>query len=161
MKKIIVVLSLLILFSGAFAQDVTGFIELMKMDLKTKKMAIITEGMHLSEEEAKIFWPLYKEFDAEMDKLFDSNLANIKLYADNFSIMSDEKAKEIGETALKIDKERIKVEQKYLEKISKELSPIIAVRFLQISRQINFLIRLQINSELPLIEKPKEEKKTM
>ncbi len=162
MKKFIVFLSVLAFGSLAIAQDMTSFVELMKMDLKTQKMAIVTEGMELSEEEAQKFWPLYKEFDAEMEKLLDQNLVNIKNYAENYEKMTEDKAKEIGETALKIDEKRIKVEQKYLKKISKEISPIIAVRFLQINRQISFLVRLQINAQLPLIEKPVvEEQKQM
>jgi hypothetical protein len=46
----------------------------------------------------------------------------------------------------------LKLDKKTWQKLSKELSPILAGRFFQVNGQINDLIDLQIASELPLVE---------
>ena len=38
-------------------------------DVRTMKVAIITEVMGFTEEEDRAFWPIYREYDLEMSKL--------------------------------------------------------------------------------------------
>ena len=146
MKKLLILFVLVFSFSLQ-AQD--DFIELLRQDLKTQKVAIITETMNFTEEESNIFWPVYREYDFEMTTLADEDLAIIKDYAENFEKMTDAKAKELMDRAMKVDEKRIKLRKKYFKEFQKVLPAIRAARLMQVDNQMSLLIDLQIASELP------------
>jgi hypothetical protein len=145
-------LALMLAAPAAYGQE--DYIELMRSDIKTQKVAIITDAMQLSDEDGAIFWPIYREYDLELSKIGDQRIALIKDYAKNFESMTDEKAKELMERAFKIDEARLKLDKKYYKRVEKELGAIKAARFSQVENQIGLLIDLQIASELPLVSKP-------
>ncbi|MCK6620241.1 MAG: hypothetical protein HUU32_19650 [Calditrichaceae bacterium] len=140
-----------------FAQEVDSFIELLRSDVKTQKKGIITEVMEFSEAEAAAFWPVYRNYEVEQDKLADARIALIKDYAANYKTMVDAKATELMDKAFKFREERLKLQKKYFKEFSKILSPTKAAKWAQLEDQITLLIDLQIASELPLAEKPSEQ----
>jgi len=138
--------------NAAVAQDATSFIELMRKDIRTEKSAIITAAMDFTEEEAAVFWPIYRDYEHEMEKLGDMRLAILRDYANNYETMTDQVAKDLVTRAFKVQEQRLKLDKQIWKKVSKELSPIRAARFFQVNGQINDLIDLQIASELPLVD---------
>lgn len=153
MKKYLVAV-FFIVAPAIFAQDVDSFIELLRSDLRTEKKAIITEVMQFSETEATAFWPIYRKYEFDLDKIGDARIALIKDYADNYQTMTDTKAAELIEKAFKFREERLKLGKKYFREVSTALSPTKAAKWTQLENQIQLLIDLQINAELPLVEKP-------
>ena len=154
MKKLLILLVLVFAFSLQ-AQD--DFIELLRQDLKTQKVAIISEAMDFTEEESNTFWPVYRKYDFESSKLGDESLAIIRDYADNYDKMTDEKAKELMDRNIKLNEQRLKLSKKFYKEFQKVLPAIKATRFIQVDNQLNLLLNLQIASELPLIEAPEEQ----
>ena len=61
--------------------NLSAYAELLRSDVRTQKVAIITEVMGFTEAEDKAFWPIYREYDAEMAKLGDERVALIAEYA--------------------------------------------------------------------------------
>ena len=59
------------------AQSQRAYAELLRSDVRTQKVAIITEVMGFTEAEDTAFWPIYREYDAEMAKLGDERVALI------------------------------------------------------------------------------------
>jgi hypothetical protein len=157
MKKLI--LSAIFLFStfAINAQTTDDMIELLKSDVKTNRKAIITESMTFTEAESKAFWPIYNEFEIELEKLANKRVANIKDYADNYDKMTDEKANKLMETAFEFQQSRDELNETYYKKFAKALSPITASKYMMIENQIQLLIDLSIASELPLVKKPKSD----
>jgi hypothetical protein len=137
-----------------YAQD--DFIELLRQDLKTQKVAIITEAMEFNEAESNTFWPVYRNYDFELSKLGDDRLSIIKDYADNYENMTNEKAKELMDRSIKNQESVLKLRKKYFKEFQKILPVIKAARFMQVENQIGLLINLQIASELPLVSAPDE-----
>ena len=154
MKKVIILL-ILVLTMSLFAQD--DFIELLRQDLKTQKVAIITEAMEFTEDESNAFWPVYRKYDFELTKLGDENLAIIKDYAANYENMTNEKAKELMDRSIKYRENVLKLRKKYFKEFQKVLPAIKAARFIQVENQIGLLVDLQIASELPLVAAPEEQ----
>lgn len=138
--------------SAAYAQY-EAYAELMREDIKTQKVAIMTEAMQLGGEQADVFWPIYREYTSELDKLVDRRIALIKDYAANFTTMTDEKAKEIADASFRLQEDRLKLQKQYYKQVEKELGGVIAARFIQTERIINDMMNLQIAAELPLIQK--------
>ena len=129
-------------------------IELVRSNIQKDKVAIIGAAMNFSAEEAGKFWPIYKGYETELTSVSDQRVALIKDFAANFETMTDAKAKELGETAMGIEKQRMKLKHACFEKLATEMSPVIATRFLQVENQLNMLLDLQLAQQLPLIEKP-------
>lgn len=130
------------------------FLELLRSDLKTDKVALLTEVMEFTPEQANIFWPLYREYDLKLSKLGDERIAILKDYAANYEKMTPEKAKELTERTFKLEEGRIDLLKSYHGKVEKALDPIMAARFAQAERQIQMLVDVQIASQVPLVEKP-------
>jgi hypothetical protein len=154
MYKLLIIIVLLA-SSMLFAQDETTFIELMKSDLKTEKKAVLTEAMGFTEEESVAFWPIYREYELEADKLADQRLALIKEYGTSYDNLTDEKADELIKRSFKLAEERMKLKKKYYDKLKKVMSTVTAAKFVQVENQIQMLMDVEIASALPLIEKPK------
>lgn len=150
MKKWLFVLALLFVANTAYAQE--QYVELLKSDIKTQKVAVITEAMGLEEAQSEPFWQIYRDYDYELAAIVDRRIAIIKDYAASFSSMTDDKAAELAKTSFKIESDRAKLREKYYKKFAKDLSPLVGARWLMIERTINNLMDLQIAAEMPLIQ---------
>jgi DNA anti-recombination protein RmuC len=132
--------------------NIRAYVELLRVDVKTKKAAIFTEIMQFNDQQAAKFWPIYNEYDVELQKLNDQKLAGIQEYAKNYGTMTDEKADELAMLALELEDKRNGLKKTYYEKVREQLGGIIAARFLQIENQLLMVIDLQIASSLPIVE---------
>lgn len=133
--------------------NVGRYSELLRADLRTQKVALITKALDLTREEGDKFWPIYREYDEKLSKIVDARLANIKAYAANYDTMTDAKAADLVKVALRINQDRYELQSKYYKKIAKATSEVVAARFLQIETIVNNLVDLQIGLQLPLIPK--------
>jgi hypothetical protein len=152
MKKALVLLLILSTVGVAlFAQE--SYLELLRSDIRTQKVALITEAMAMTDAEAAVFWPVFRKYDSELAALNDKRIAIIKDYAQNMNQMTAAKADELTGQTFAYFENRVKLQKKYYKEISKALSPILSARFIQIERAINTLLDLQIQSEIPLVKK--------
>jgi len=163
MKKLIILLFVLA-SSMLFAQET--YFELLRQDLSTKKVALITDVMQFTDAEAEVFWPLYREYDFERQKIGDELLKLIKNYAKNFQKLTDEKATELMNKNLDLKGEKNNLNIIYFRKFSNVIAPARAAKFMQVMNQIDLVIDVQLASQIPLIgEKinpiPPEEKNQM
>lgn len=150
MKKLFFVLALLLVAKTAYAQE--QYAELLMSDLKTQKVAVVTEAMALEEGQSDPFWQIYRDYDYELTAIVDQRITLIKDYAASFSAMNDEKAGELAKTSFKLESDRAKLRQKYYKKFAKEVSPLVGARWLMVERTINNLMDLQLAAEMPLIQ---------
>jgi hypothetical protein len=162
MKKLFIILFFLSI-SSIFAQDFNKedfnayYIELLRSDIKFQKKFIVSETMNFSEEDGSVFWPIYKEYESELYKLGDKRLANLKDFAKNYKKMTDLKADEIINQAFNYQEERLKLKRNVYNQIKEKLNPSTAAKFIQLEHQIQLIIDLKINAELPLIKNTSSE----
>ena len=128
------------------------YIELLRTDLNAQKRQIINETMQLDDKQARIFWPIYNAYEADLDKLADEKLAMIQDYAANFLTMTNEKADELAQRVMALDDQKMALRRKYYDLLKKSLPAILVVRFFQVENQIQLLVDLKIASNLPIIE---------
>jgi hypothetical protein len=134
------------------ALNLSAYAELLRSDVRTQKIAIITEVMGFSDGEDAAFWPIYREYDAEMAKLGDERVALIAEYASSYSKLTDPIAEQLARTALDLEGRRQATKAKCYERVKAALSPRTALRFLQVEHQLLLLIDLQISASLPIAE---------
>jgi hypothetical protein len=130
--------------------NLSAYAELLRSDVRAQKVAIITEVMGFTEDEDKAFWPIYREYDADMSKLGDERVALIEEYAKAYDAMTDEVAEKLATRALDLEARRQAARAQCFEKVKKALSPRTALRFLQVEHQLQLLIDLQIAAALPV-----------
>jgi hypothetical protein len=130
--------------------NLSAYAELLRSDVRAEKIAIITEVMGFTEAEDAAFWPIYREYDAEMAKLGDERVALITEYAKNYDQMTDAVADGLATKAIDIAKRRQAVEAKYYERVKAAIKPRQALRYLQVEHQLLLLIDLQIAAALPI-----------
>jgi hypothetical protein len=130
-----------------------AYAELLRSDVRTQKVAIITEVMGFTEAEDAAFWPVYREYDLEMSKLGDERVSLIEEYAANYDKMNDAIADKLATKALDLEARRQAVKAKSYEQVKKVLSPQTALRFLQVEHQLQLVIDLQISASLPIAAK--------
>jgi hypothetical protein len=154
MKKVILLalVACVILPAASATAQVDSYIEMLRTDVRAEKVAVITEVMEFTDEESAAFWPIYREFELELAKIFDMRLANIKKYAENYESIDDALADELIKTSFKNSDKRHKLLTSYYKKFSKALGAKRAAKFMQLEHQIDLLIELQIAANLPLVE---------
>ena len=132
--------------------NIQTYIELLRTDLNAQKRQIISETMQLDDKQARIFWPIYNDYEADLDKLGDEKLAIVQEYATNFLTMTNEKADELAQRVMALDDQRMALRRKYYDLMKKSLPAVLVVRFFQVENQIQLLVDLKIASNLPIIE---------
>ena len=149
-----VLLSLCVSSNVSAAQSSEGnldsYIEKLRADVRADKVAIITDAMQFNDQESKIFWPVYRKYEADITKINDQRLALIKSYSDKFVSMTDADAKAIIDQSLDFDSRRTDVKKKYAEEFQKAgLSSLTLAKFLQLEHRLDLLVDLKVASELP------------
>ena len=129
------------------------YVELMRSDLRAQKVAIITEVMAFTEEEDAKFWPVYRDYEREMAAINDDRIALIKEYADSFETLTDAAADGFAKRALDLEARRGALMAKTYDRVKTVLPPKSAVRFLQVERQIQLILDLQIAASLPVVSR--------
>jgi hypothetical protein len=133
-----------------------SLIESLRADFRADKVAIVTEAMRFNDQDSKVFWPVYRKYEADVTKVNDQRVALIKSYADKFATMTDTDAKAIIEQGLDFESRRTDIKKKYVKEFQKAgLSSLTVAKFLQLEHRLDLLVDLKIASELPsLLIKP-------
>jgi len=164
MKKLIITL-FIISITSIFSQDINKqdfnsyYVELLRSDVKTQKKFLVSQAMKFSEEDASIFWPIYKEYKIELDKLGDNRISNIRDFANNYEKMTNQIADKIIDQAFNYQKERLELKRNMYDKLKNKFNSSTAAKFIQLEHQIQLIVDLKINAELPLIKKTSNESK--
>ncbi len=142
--------------AGDAPDDLRAYIEILRSDLNSAKVRIINESLRLTEEEATVFWPIYRKYEAEFFGLGDRRLELTEEFAafQNAESRDPDQARLIADKWFALKEDRLKLWKKYYNKISKALSPIRAAQFIQIEHEIALYIDLSIASEMPLLGGP-------
>ncbi len=82
MKKLLfIIVALLLVNTVAYGKDVDAYIELLKSDVRTQKVAIISEALQFTDEESSVFWPVHREYELDLSKIIDDRIELIRDYA--------------------------------------------------------------------------------
>jgi len=149
LKKVIIVV--FVLSAMVFAQE-QSYIEVLKSDINTQRRALITAAMEFNAEEEEKFWPIYKEYEVEYDKMMDQEIQLIKEYAESYENMGEEVAGQIAKKSFQIDKEQLAMSEKYFKKFSGELGVRRAVKLQMVFNRIELMISLQKAATIPVLE---------
>src|SRR5262245_58445595 len=140
--------------SGAELSDnMYNQLQLLCTDLNSAKVDLVNRVMKLSADDAKKFWPIYRDYQTDLNKLATKRAEFIAEFVKSHGDGSfdNDKAKSMAKRWFDGENERLDLLQKYHKKVGENLSAIQAAQFLQIEHQIGILIDLTIASEMPKV----------
>ena len=136
--------------SDTFAQQERDQIELMLAQIRTNRQAIVTENLDLTAAESDVFWPLYRQFQNDRATMVDRTMKMLTEFRDNFDVLSEEQAKALVDEYFKIQKEELRLNEKYLREFRKILSQKKTLRYFQIENKLDAIIDYDLSQVIPL-----------
>lgn len=127
-------------------------IAVLRQDVQADKTEIITRNMNFTEEQAKAFWPVYRDYAHEQQQIGDQRVALIKDYAANYDKIDDTQADSYIQRAVKYDDEVASLRKKYIPKFKKAIGARQTAKFLQVDNRLNLLVNVQLAALLPIIK---------
>ena len=150
-KNTIITLFFFIITININAQSENDYIEVVRSVLKTEKKVFIAQVMELTDEESGPFWLLYNEYDYKLSLVQNKRINAIKLYAEEYGILTDEKADEIWNEVMDFKTSSLKLEKEYYKKFKKLLSAAKATKYFQAENKIEAMVASNLAEEIPLM----------
>lgn len=145
MKKIIILcLSLLWVSSVAWAQDEAEA----RRKIESARIALITERLDLSPDQAEKFWPIYREYYQQRDALrkdFQDARGNVS--REN---LTEEESQRLLQLGMKMKEQQLTLEKKYSERLTNIISSrqLLALRKAEDDFRRMLLERLEKRREM-------------
>jgi hypothetical protein len=132
----------------------TSDMEILRDKVKADKKLVVAQNMTLTDAEAKLFWPIYDAYQADLAVI---NQRIAKLVTDyaaayNAGPVSDVTAKTLMDEGLAIEQAEVQLRQSYVPKLGKALPAGKTARYLQIESKIRAVIRYDLATNIPLVE---------
>ena len=118
MKKTILVLMLLMSTVLLKAQPGIGD---KKEKIEALKVGYLTKQLNLTADEAKVFWPVYNQYDAEMEVIRKGRLTELMNAKINFDEMSDADVAKTIDNEFNYQQQELNIRKKYNEEFKKVL----------------------------------------
>jgi hypothetical protein len=128
--------------------------QILRDKIKADKKLVVATNMELTESEAKGFWPIYDQYQKDLQKI-NRRIANLlESYAADFrgKSLTDEKAKKLIEEAVAIEQAEANLKSTYAPKLSKVLPVRKVARYLQIENKIRAVVKYELATGVPLVQ---------
>src|SRR5262244_3516577 len=116
--------------------------QILREKIKADKKLLVAANMELTESEAKGFWPVYDQYQKDLQKINQRVVKVIESYAEDYRnhSLTDEKARKLIDEALAIDKAEAGLKSTYAPKLAGVLPARKAMRYLQIENKIRAVV---------------------
>ena len=110
--------------------------------------------MVLSESEAGKLWPVYEEYQKDLQGTNERLRRLLETYAEDYrsKSMTDEKAKQLLDEWIAIEQEEGKRRSAFAPKVLAALPAKKAARYLQIENEYRIMLRYDLAATVPLVE---------
>jgi DNA-directed RNA polymerase subunit F len=126
--------------------------EILIQKIKADKKLLVAGNMDLSDAEAKQFWPLYEDYQKELEQTNQRIGKTIMEYAEAFNKgpIPNETAKKLLDEVLVIEEAEAKTKRAYADKVAKVLPAAKTARSIQIETKMRALLRAELAKRVPL-----------
>jgi len=120
--------------------------------INDKRNTALAFNMSFTDQERDAFWPLYREYRVAMNNVGSRKLDVIIDYADHVDTMTEARAKRLLDQSFAVQKEAIKVKEKYVRRFRRILPQTKVVRLMQLENRMDTMIDIKISEGIPLME---------
>jgi aminopeptidase N len=142
----------------ATAQDERAQVQSMRADeqiilsqIMTDKRAVYVQALQLTDDESRAFWPVYDEYEARVKKIDDRFIRLVNDYAAKYSTMTDADAQQMLDAKMKLDRDRMDLQQAYTRKIARAVPAIKALRYAQVESRIDNELQRKVMRLVPIV----------
>jgi hypothetical protein len=127
--------------------------QILRDKIKADKKLVVATNMELTESEAKNFWPVYDEYQKDLQKINRRIVTVLDSYAADFrsKSLTDERAKKLIDEATAIEQAEANLKSAYAPKLSKALPVKKVARYLQIENKIRAVVKYDLAQGVPLV----------
>ena len=127
--------------------------QILRDKIKGDKKLVVATNMELTESEAKGFWPIYEQYQKDLQKINQRIAKLLESYADDNrkKSLTDDKAKKLIDEAMAIEQAEVNLKSTYAPKLGKALPVIKVARYLQIENKIRAVVRYDLAQGVPLV----------
>ena len=111
----------------------------------------VSEAMSFSQAEADAFWPVYRDYRAEMSALQRREVDLAFQMMGVFPDLSNEDADRLLDEWIALGQDRNEVKGRYVVRFRDILEPPRAVRFLQVDNRLDVMVAFDAAQNLPLV----------
>jgi Spy/CpxP family protein refolding chaperone len=122
--------------------------------LKSGREELVREELQLTESEAAAFWPLYKEYRDDIERVRNRQAEMVSTYVEAYwaAELNDELAKNVLDTHFAIKGDVVKIEKRYLRRFRKVLSSGKVTLFYQLENKLDAEIDYLLADLIPLYD---------
>src|SRR5215467_12919404 len=128
--------------------------QILRDKIHADKKLLVSTNMELTESEAQGFWPIYDQYQKDLQKI-NQRIANVlESYSADFrgKSLTDEKAKKLIAEAVAIEQAEAQLKSTYAPQLSKVLPVRKVARYLQIENKIRAIVKYDLASGVPLVQ---------
>ena len=126
-------------------------IEVIRQELRTDRQAVVAKNLPMSEAQAAAFWPVYREYRAEITTIGDRTVALLTSYSKKYETMKDADAEAMLKEWLDIQDAQLKVRSKYVARFKKVLTGALVARYYQIENKLDAITNVELAAGIPLV----------
>ena len=136
-------------------QNLTDSIETIRALYQADRQTTVAETLELTDAESPRFWPLYRAYRTEMEKLGDELVKLVLEYADVYPYVPQDRAETMLTEYTALEVKMAKTRAGYVKRAGKVIPAAKALRWAQIEKRLDIALRLQLASAIPLLPAPK------
>ena len=128
--------------------------QILRDKVRADKKLLVATNMGLTESEATGFWPIYEQYQKDLQRI-NRRLANlVESYAADFrnKSLTDDKAKKLIDESVAIELAEANLKTEYAPKLSKVLPAKKVARYLQIENKIRAVVKYDLASGVPPVQ---------
>lgn len=144
----IIAISCTLLFSLSTYAQTTDDMSIMQDKWGMEKKEIVGSYMQLSPEEATVFWQKYDTYEVARKELAKNRFHIINEYAENYTELSSDKAKELIQGAIANNMAQQKLIKKTFKSMSKSIPPVQAALFVQIENYLLVVTQMAVQESI-------------
>jgi hypothetical protein len=128
--------------------------QILREKVRADKKALIAANLTLSQEQSAKFWPIYDEYQKDLQANNKRLADTIKSYAEAYNAgnLTDAAAEKLTTEAISVGEEEAAMPKKYWPQLKGAVGAVQAARYLQIENKIRALINYQLAENIPLVE---------
>lgn len=153
LSAVILVGTLALAVAGTLSAQTKADLDAQRAQIQSDRNSIIAANLPLTTDQTTTFWPLYKEYRGEMQKIGDRMLKLITDYANSYNTtLTDEQAAVLLKELLAVQGDALKVKEKYAPRFSAILPAKSVLRFYQLENKLDAIVTTSVVAQVPLAE---------
>ena len=130
--------------------NLEAYATLLHENVLDQKEQVVALVLSLNEADAAKFWPIYSQYEGELDKLNTLADASIDDYVKNAGRVNEQQADQVVHNQTQVQSQRAAQLDKYYGQVKDALGPETAARFYEAESQLLSLSDLRRSSKLPV-----------